>query len=183
MNYLYYFTQNTNDDCECKTKGNKANFSIKGNVDVKDTEINKIYTIKTSDNKNAECQLNKNSGTSDAEMTCEIENPSKEFYLTKNAASTTNFNDYISVIKTTNILCDTIDDDNYDDEKGSEVSDKNKSSSVGLSHTIIFVIILVCIVGVAAAVALVGVYLYNRKKSEDCHLIQTLIQMKFKEMW
>ena len=159
MDSLYYFDQNANDDCSCKQNDNKIIFTIKGIVE-NENEIDKIYNIKTSDNKNAKCNLTKDQGTKDAIMICEIENPSEEFSLSEDTSSLDNSNDFISVKSSSNIMCSLSDKDN-DDNKG-VTADSGKTSSGGISTGVIIAIVIVLIV-VILAVIMVVLYFIRKK--------------------
>ena len=85
---LYLFIQKADsngrrlsDGSRCSISNNEASLNIDGTVEREKSINNRTFTLKTSDNKNANCTLSKEAGINDAKLICAVKNPGKRFYL------------------------------------------------------------------------------------------------------
>ena len=74
---LYTFVQN---EATCNNEGANTNLKLIGTVESKDAFLNKIFKIKTSE-KDADCKLNKDTGSTSAIFDCTIETNEKGFTI------------------------------------------------------------------------------------------------------
>ena len=165
---LHQFIQKTNserrrlssDSVKCILSGNTGIISIDGTV-VENAPIkNKNFTLKTTDNDEAKCTLNKAINSYDANLECIIQNPKRGFNLDEsNFPDTDGSGEYMSFTihntdessnPNSNALCETY-------ESGDRESNES-SSSGGLSGgAIAGIVIASTVVVVAAAFILVFV--------------------------
>lgn len=152
-NILYIFIQKADsnrrrlsDSSICSISGNEGTLNIEGTV-IREESINdRNFTIKTSDDKDAECILHKDDSTYDANLECIVNNPGKDFYLNEEnyIATDQKGDDYILFIPNDNnsSFCQ-VSDDSY----GSSSSSSGGLSGGAIAGIVIGSIVIIVIIG------------------------------------
>ena len=142
----------------CPKSGNQVTVNLDGIVNgtlgTKES-LTKIFLLKTSDEKKANCTLKKEDRKPNAVLSCTIINPNTNFYITDGIGNETdNGEDKLTFIKAGNTLCQNYDTDTNTDN---EISGNNKGSSSGgsLSGGAIAGIVI----GGVAIIAIIGLVL------------------------
>ena len=157
---LYLFIQKADsnerrlsDDSRCSISKNVATLNIDGTVERENSIDGRKFTLKTTDDKDADCTLNKSKDIYDANLICTVKDPGRNFYLIEEKFNSTDNGDKVYMLftaKNKTQFCPYYSSD----ESGSTHS--TSSSSGGLSGGAIAGIVI----GGIAIVAVIGTIIF-----------------------